>query len=500
MMHWQLEMGINITKQGWIELSLEKVCSQIVGGGTPSTKIIQYWQGSIPWITSADILDIKTVLPKKYITVDAIKNSATNIVPRGTIIVVTRVSLGKIAIAPFDLCFSQDNQGLIFYDNIVDANYALFYLYTAVFSFKYSGRGTTINGVTKNQLKNLFFRFPPLPEQRAIVAKIEQLFSELDSGVENLKKAQAQLKVYRQAVLKWAFEGKLTEEWRKKQKDLPTAETLLAQIKTEREKQAEKSNKKLKPIPPISKEELAKIPELPEGWCWVKIDVLHKNEKHSVKAGPFGSALKKEFYVESGYKVYGQEQVISGDSKIGDYFINEEKYKELESCKIKPNDILISLVGTIGKVLILPENCLPGIINPRLIKISLNTHFYLPIFFKYYFESSFLKNIYKANASGTTMDVLNLGVITELPFTFCSVAEQQQIVQEIEDRLSVCDKLEETIAQSLQKVESLRQSILKKAFTGKLLTKTELEEVRNATDWEPAEKLLQRIKKENEKG
>jgi type I restriction enzyme S subunit len=94
------------------------------------------------------------------------------------------------------------------------------------------------------------------------------------------------------------------------------------------------------------------------------------------------------------------------------------------------------------------------------------------------------------------MAVLNLGVIRELPFTFCSVEEQNQIVLEIDERLSVCDKLEETIAQCLQKIESLRQSILKKAFEGKLLTPTEQEEVRKAPDWEPAEILLQRIKQE----
>jgi len=93
-----------------------------------------------------------------------------------------------------------------------------------------------------------------------------------------------------------------------------------------------------------------------------------------------------------------------------------------------------------------------------------------------------------------------MSAVTDTYIPLLSPSEQQQIVQEIEERLSVCDKMEETIGQSLQKAESLRQSILKKAFAGKLLTKTELEEVRKAPDWEPAEKLLQRIKNENEKG
>ena len=86
-----------------------------------------------------------------------------------------------------------------------------------------------------------------------------------------------------------------------------------------------------------------------------------------------------------------------------------------------------------------------------------------------------------------------------MPFSFCSFQEQHQIVQEIETRLSVCDKMETTITESLQKSEALRQSILKKAFEGKLLSEKQLEEARNAPDWEPADKLLERIKTEKAK-
>jgi len=267
---------------------------------------------------------------------------------------------------------------------------------------------------------------PPKLTQQAIVFKIEELFSELDKGIENLRAAQQQLKTYRQSVLKWAFEGKLTIE-------------------------------------------NVKEGELPKGWKNVSITELAEKNKHALKAGPFGSSLKKEFYVAKGYKIYGQEQVISNDAFYGDYYVNEEKYHELSSCKIKPFDILISLVGTVGKVLLLPKNCQAGIINPRLIKISLDRKVYSPKFFKYYFESSFVKSFYGAETRGTTMDVLNLGIIKTIPFPLCTVKEQNKIIQEIESRLSVADKMEESITQSLQQAEALRQSILKRAFEGKLL-------------------------------
>jgi type I restriction enzyme, S subunit len=303
----------------------------------------------------------------------------------------------------------------------------LYYMLEKIVQELYAkAHGSGMVHVTKGKFEATEIPYPSKPIQQQIVSKIEELFSELDKSIEELKTAQQQLKVYRQAVLKWAFEGKLTNE-------------------------------------------NVKDGELPVGWKLVKIQELAESNKHALKAGPFGSSLKKEFYTATGYKIYGQEQVINDDAFFGDYYVNEEKYQELSSCRIKPFDILISLVGTVGKVLLLPENCQPGIINPRLIKISLNTEIYLPKFFKYYFESAAVKSFYGAETRGTTMDVLNLGIIKTIPFPLCSIEEQQQIVQEIESRLSVCDKIEETITNSLKQAEALRQSILKKAFEGKLM-------------------------------
>lgn len=284
----------------------------------------------------------------------------------------------------------------------------------------------TVKHLSSKTIEEIPLPFPPIHEQNQIVDKIEELFSELNKGIENLKTAQQQLKVYRQAVLKWAFEGKLTNE-------------------------------------------NVKDGEFPEGWEWVSITELASKRKHALKAGPFGSSLKKEFYVQNGFKIYGQEQVISGNAFYGDYYINEEKYHELNSNKVEAGDVLISLVGTVGKVLVLPENCLPGIINPRLIKITLDSEKYVPKFFKYYFESSTVKSYYSSKAQGTTMDVLNLGIIKTIPFPLCSIKRQEDTILEIENRLSVCDKMEETITTSLQQAEALRQSILKRAFEGKLV-------------------------------
>ena len=299
------------------------------------------------------------------------------------------------------------------------------YYFCVHFNFMPLDKSTGRPSLAKSDLLKIEMPVPSLSEQQRIVSRIEELFSSLDNAVETLQKTKEQLSVYRQAVLKEAFEGNLTKNWRYTN---------------------HKGNE----------------------WKVVSITDVVKPDKNALKAGPFGSSLKKEMYTTSGYKIYGQEQVIAGDEHIGNYFIGEEKYQELISCKIVPNDVLISLVGTVGKVLVLSDNCKAGIINPRLIKVSLDKNKMIPYYFKYYFESGYLRSLYKEKVHGATMDVLNMGMIKELPFSWCPIDEQKQVIMEIESRMTTCDNIEQIVSAALVQAEAMRQSILKEAFEGRL--------------------------------
>ena len=156
----------------WPLVALQDICAEILSGGTPSTKNENYWNGDIPWITSADIVDLQTAIPRKYITQDAIRESATNLIPKGNIVVVTRVGLGKLFRNDFDVCISQDSQGLIVKEE-VNADFLVHVLKDRVANFKNTSRGSTIQGVTKRQLSELQIPLPPLEVQREIVAEIE---------------------------------------------------------------------------------------------------------------------------------------------------------------------------------------------------------------------------------------------------------------------------------------------------------------------------------------
>jgi type I restriction enzyme M protein len=195
------------------------------------------------------------------------------------------------------------------------------------------------------------------------------------------------------------------------------------------------------------------IPIHPD-WPMVTIEDLVANERNSLKAGPFGSSLKKDCYVKSGYKIYGQEQVIRGDINYGDYYISEEKFRELESCKVKAGDVLISLVGTYGKILIVPEKHEPGIINPRLLKVTLDKQKILPTYFVEAFRQGTVTEQVANLSYGGTMDILSLKVLKSLKLPLPPLATQQSIVAEIEAEQALVAANRELIARFEKKIQA----------------------------------------------
>ena len=204
--------------------------------------------------------------------------------------------------------------------------------------------------------------------------------------------------------------------------------------------------------------------ELPAQWVTASFDQLAAPVANALKAGPFGSALKKEFYATEGYKIYGQEQVIGQDANLGDYYIAEQKYLELQSCAAKPGDLLISLVGTIGKVLILPPGCKAGIINPRLIKLTLNSNVIAAEYVSLLLQAPWVRDFLFAQSHGTTMDVLNLTILRSLPIPVPPLAEQKRIVAKVDELMALCDQLEAelTITQtdSRRLLEAVLEAVL----------------------------------------
>jgi len=202
----------------------------------------------------------------------------------------------------------------------------------------------------------------------------------------------------------------------------------------------------------------------PKKWKICEVKDIAAKEEHSIKAGPFGSSLKKEYYVEKGYKIYGQEQVIRNDFTYGDYYIDEERYRMLENNKINEDDILISLVGTFGKISIVPKVFEPGIINPRLMKITLNKKLILPIFFKFLLTSRGVMLQIENLSHGGTMGIVNVGIMKKIKIPLPPLKLQLKfivIVQKVE-------KLKQKQRDSEKELTNLFNSLMQRAFRGEL--------------------------------
>ncbi len=284
----------------------------------------------------------------------------------------------------------------------------------------------TVKHLSSKTIEEIPLPFPKLEEQHLIVSKIEELFSELDKGIEQLKTAQQQLKVYRQSVLKWAFEGRLTND-------------------------------------------NVKVGELPEGWKKVKTgDVIATiNNGYTPTKGFLSEGHGEIPFI----KVYNLNFDGSLNFKKNPTFIPKAIHqKDLKRSICYPGDVLINIVGPpLGKVSTVTNQYSEWNINQAIVLFRPNEKIvskYISYFLQNPVTIHWLEDTSKATAGQWNVKV---STCREIPIPVPTTEEQQEIVQEIESRLSVADKLSETITDSLQQAEALRQSILKTAFEGRLI-------------------------------
>jgi type I restriction enzyme, S subunit len=329
----------------------------------------------------------------------------------------------------------------------ITKQYYLYALNHKIKEFVSKAHGTAgLAHITKKKFEESTISLPPLPEQHRIVVKIEELFSSLDKGIETLKTARQQLKVYRPAVLKWAFEGKLTN------KNVVDG-------------------------------------ELPEGWKWVTFSQLVISSQNGIS--------KRSSKVGRNFKVLRLSDIslLSIDNKSPRNIRLLEG--EVDKYKLYEGDLVCIRVNgskdLVGRFILTKERDDQNdwAFCDHFIRFTLEPRIVSAGFYFYYFQVPTVRKYVQENmVSSAGQNTVSQGTIKSVMVPLPPVPEQHAIVSEIESRLSVCDKIEESIEQSLKQAESLRQSILKKAFEGKLVPQ-------DSND-EPANVLLDRIKAERE--
>ncbi|EAI1150398.1 restriction endonuclease subunit S [Campylobacter coli] len=204
---------------------------------------------------------------------------------------------------------------------------------------------------------------------------------------------------------------------------------------------------------------------LPQDWEWKSLGEILSNDKYSIKRGPFGSALKKSFFVENGIRVFEQYNAINNDPHWKRYFISYDKFKELEAFKAIEGDLLISCSGTLGKIVELPKHTEIGIINQALLKIRLDNTKILNSYFIYNFNSPIMQGkILESTLGSAIKNIASVKILKQIKIPLPPLKEQERIVGILDESFAKIDESIKILEQDLLNLDELMQSALQKAF------------------------------------
>ena len=288
--------------------------------------------------------------------------------------------------------------------------------------------GVGYPAITPSNLASLPVWLPPLPEQHAIAAFLDRETARLDALIAKKERLLALLAEKRAALISHAV------------------------------------TKGLDPNAPMQDSGVAWLGEIPAHWKVKRLKFLASH----LTAGPFGSSLTKDLYTQSGYRVYGQEQVIPGDFTVGDYYIAEELYRLMSQYAVAPGDVLISCVGTFGKVAVVPLDAEPGVINPRLIKVAPDRNRIVPEYLGAVLKSGVSFGQFEQASRGGTMGVINLGLISEILIPVPPLSEQQVILEESDSTTRRLDSLLAKVRAAIDTLREYRAALISAAVTGKI--------------------------------
>ncbi|MBB1425619.1 restriction endonuclease subunit S [Shewanella sp. SG44-2] len=493
-----------VISDGWLNSKLEDVVDTIVGGGTPSKAISSYFQGDIPWMSVKDMNKNELVDTVDHISQEAVENSSTNVIPAGTPIVATRMSLGKIVTASFDSAINQDLKALFLNTN-VEKKYFVYWYRSIANLIESLGTGTTVKGIRLEILKGLEFPLPPLAEQKVIADKLDELLAQVESTKARLDAIPALLKSFRQSVLAAAVSGKLTEEWREDngcqitQTDIQQAfnrgwetEKLKEfELKGKPPKNDSWKNKLPQPYLPTSEEQKL-FNDIPSEWEFVSVNQLTR----FVKDGPHFSPK----YSESGVPfISGRNITIDGVDFTSAKYISEDLHIELSKrCKPELGDILLTKGGTTGTACVNKYDFDFNVwVHVAVLRVT-DENIVNPEYLSLAFNSPDVYSQSQSYTHGVANRDLGLKRMIKICFPIPHIKEQTEIVRRVEDLFAFADKVEAQVNAAQTRVNNLTQSILAKAFRGELTADWRVENPELICGENSALALLERIKSERE--
>ena len=427
----------------WVVTPLEEIVLRIVGGGTPSKSKPEYYQGTIPWMSVKDMNKHVLHDTADHISQLAVDNSSTNVIPAGTPIIATRMSLGKIVVADFDSAINQDLKAL-FLSQGIERDFLIYWYRSIAWQIEQLGTGTTVKGIRLEVLKGLEFSLPALAEQKAIAEKLDTLLAQVENTKARLERIPKILKRFRQSVLAAAVSGHLNAG-------------------------------------------------VVENWKKVElIDVLEEKPRN-------GRSPKRVSY-ETPYRNLTLSATTPG------YFVDGKfKYVEMDinddsHLWVKKGDILIQRANTIDYVGVsaLYRGADNYYVYPDLMMKCTANEKVIPEFLHLALLSDSTRKYFRDNATGTSgnMPKINQKTVSETPILLPPIAEQTEIVRRVDQLFAYADTIETQVNNALERVNNLTQSILAKAFRGELTEQWRKDNPDLISGENSAEALLEKIKAE----
>ncbi|MFG1769841.1 restriction endonuclease subunit S [Nocardia salmonicida] len=387
---------------------LGEICS-IVSGGTPSRKVPDNFGGDVPWVKIGDMLQGVVRHTDERITADGLNNSAAKMLPQGTVLISIFATVGRTAVLGIDAATNQAIAGLIVKDELlVDSVYLRQFLDSYVATIVGRARGVAQVNINLAILKSIPIPLPSLDEQRRIADVLDR--------VDDLRA--------------------------KRRKSIALLDDLTQSIF------------------------LDMFGEPSAGGTYVTVAELANASAGSIRTGPFGSQLLHEEFTNTGIPVLGIDNTVDNEFVWGkSRFITEEKYQQLSRYTVRPGDVVITIMGTLGRCVVVPDDIPVAINTKHLCCITLNQDLCLPEYLHSYFLlHSDAQRYLTGSAKGAIMAGLNMGIIRKMPVHVPPIARQK----EYRTRIRTVRALKDAHITDLAHLDALFSSLQSRAFKGDL--------------------------------
>jgi len=482
--------------------------AKIIGGGTPSTKnSANFAEKGIPWITPADLSHYQNEYISRGmrdLSEEGYNSCGAQLMPKGTVLFTSRAPVGYCAIAANEICTNQGFKSLVL-RGAINPKYIRHYLLHSKEYAESLASGSTFKELSGKRMATLEFPIPPLNEQERVVARIDELQMQSRRAREVLETIPDLLGQLRQSILAAAFTGYLTKEWRKNYRDIEPASELLKRLRIERRKRWEaaeleklkakgltgdkldkafaKQRKKYKEPVPVDTSDL---PELPESWCWSSLSELSS----AVKSITYG-VLQPGGEVKGGARLVRVYDLQDGGIFAGQLrTVNPKVDSEYARTRLRGGELLVSVVGTIGRLAIVPPEMAGANIARAIARViplrSINAYWLFNML-----SSPFLQDWLVRGAREVARKTLNIAVLEKTPVPLAPPREMQEILNRIESHTAFETPTRAAVHEAKRNLAQLDQSILSKAFQGELVSQDPNDETTSV--------LIQRSNKEKDR-